>query len=268
MASRRPGGCALSPSQATEKVEEQRYAETEGLTESNGKHLASKQLHEQSETETKIEAEIIDLTGDLTITVFPPEIPAAYAPKTAATLPRRFRVSSRILAQKSKYFAAMLTGRWSEGRKFHANGTVDLEILDTDPDTFSTLMRILHSLPPERSTTETLDQLTKLTVQADYFQCEEILRLPSLPTFPSMRLWFQRKFDTSILSADARWVFLAWMYDDADRFHIATCVDQQQRTRNFDSLGLPIPKAIQSTLGAFPVLDWTLEIHPCSPFHD
>lgn len=44
----------------------------------------------------------------------------------------------------SAYFEKMLTPRWLEGQELDANGSIELNIIDTEPNTFLIILNIIH----------------------------------------------------------------------------------------------------------------------------
>ncbi|PLB44781.1 hypothetical protein P170DRAFT_440023 [Aspergillus steynii IBT 23096] len=188
--------------------------------------------------------EVIDRKGDIVITVIPPAIPPLYILEPTTTNPRCFKVSSKTLTLGSKYFQTMLNPRWSEGNELRETGTLKLWLHDTGPDTFAILLNLLHSRFRHIGTLSTIDQLTTLAVQVDYFQCDTISAALSQRLIQCL----DQSRTTVVTTADARWVLVAWMLADSKLFSKVTRAIQRQIQGEFDSLRLPIPPTVQAAI--------------------
>lgn len=75
----------------------------------------------------------------------------------------------------------MLTPRWREGQELGANGSMEVNIPDTDPDALFIILNIIHCRGARIPRVVNLDTLTELAVLVDYFQCHDALEpYPSL----------------------------------------------------------------------------------------
>lgn len=206
-----------------------------------------KEISEHPTEDGKLEE--IDFNGDIIIKVSPPEVWPFYFSERAHNHPRCFRVSPRALVRGSRFFKASLEGPWLEGQALRTDATATLHLSDIDTSAFLILLNLLHlrfQHVPEAMTT---DQLTALAVQVDYFQCEDILARFQSEGYSPLG---HEPMAMSVQLADARWVFVAWMFGAAKLFRSVTEIIQRQRQGSFDTLGLPIPIAIQSEFKRLP----------------
>ena len=208
-----------------------------------------------------------DPNGDVTLVVSPPPRPQKYNANSTVTpvesntatestvaseptaavndskiLKSRFRVSSKHLVLASAYFGKMLSPQWREGRELSANGTMELEVPDTDPDVFLIILNIIHSRKKRVPRAVSLEKLTELAVQTDYFQFQE-----ALEPYPSVWVKELEKDIPAKYSGElVKWICVSWVFNYDDIFTSVTKIAQLQATDEIDILDMPIPAAIYS----------------------
>ena len=204
-----------------------------------------------------------DPNGDVTLVVSPPAYlpqykqkiipfgsistsPSVTTPSTESTesgpLKSRFRVSSKQLMLASAYFEKMLTPRWREGQELDANGSMELDITDTDPNTFLIILNIIHCRMARVPHVVDFDTLTELAVLADYFQCHE-----ALEPYPSIWLRHLKNSVPSMYCRDlVKWIFISWVFNYDDIFTKVTRIVQLHADHDISLYNLPIPESIYS----------------------
>lgn len=204
-----------------------------------------------------------DPNGDVTLVVSPPAHLPEYkqkislfgatssSPSITTTsndsteskpLKSRFRVSSRHLMLTSAYFGKMLTPRWREGQELDANGSMELDITDTDPNTFLIILNIIHCRMARVPHVVDFDTLTELAVLADYFQCHE-----ALEPYPSIWLRHLKNSVPSMYCRDlVKWIFISWVFNYDDIFTKVTRIVQLHADHDISLYNLPIPESIYS----------------------
>jgi hypothetical protein len=182
----------------------------------------------------------------------PPTEPSATGGNGSKSNPQpaqSFRASSKHLTLASKYFESRLKACWSEGGTLLDKGTVELDIADTNPETLLILLDVIHGRLRRVPKAVDLNCLTELAMLVDYFQCHEVVYLVS-------DLWVGalRKTVPSISITDqlpgsmrdvAKWIFISWVFREADIFNNVTEVAQRSGYCALDTLGLAIPTAVK-----------------------
>jgi hypothetical protein len=112
----------------------------------------------------------------------------------------------------------MLHGKFSEGtaigykRKLAEIESVIISLPDDDGDAMELLCKVLHH---QWSGSPTLEELKPLAVICDKYQCSKALNLWSTS-------WLQNVLDNNCLLSAPTLVALAYMFDNALMFHLAT----------------------------------------------
>lgn len=154
----------------------------------------------------------------------------------------RIRVSSKVLMLASAYFRRMFSTQWREGQELNANGSVELEIPDTDPKAFLIILNIIHLRRRCVPQSVDLDTLTELAVLTDYFQCHDALR----PYPTSWRGWLKGTIPQVLCNDLVKWICISWVFDYDDIFTKVTQTAQRHSTNHIDCLDLPIPESVSS----------------------
>ncbi|EYE90758.1 uncharacterized protein EURHEDRAFT_417062 [Aspergillus ruber CBS 135680] len=138
----------------------------------------------------------------------------------------------------------MLTPRWREGQELDANGSMELDITDTDPNTFLIILNIIHCRMARVPHVVDFDTLTELAVLADYFQCHE-----ALEPYPSIWLRHLKNSVPSMYCRDlVKWIFISWVFNYDDIFTKVTRIVQLHADHDISLYNLPIPESIYSTI--------------------
>lgn len=82
------------------------------------------------------------------------------------------RVSSKHLSLASPYWKAALSEKWLGLRQ--PGEIMLLEVQEFDIDAMATLMNVIHGHGHEVTRTVSIDELVRLTILMDYFQCTEV----------------------------------------------------------------------------------------------
>ncbi|KAE8364047.1 hypothetical protein BDV27DRAFT_129048 [Aspergillus caelatus] len=181
---------------------------------------------------------VIDPDYDIILIVTPkPTASSDPKPEPKAT---RFKASSKHLTLTSKYFKGRLNSPWPEGEELKQKGIVELDIPDTDPEAFEVVLNLMHCRTKLVPREVELPLLTQIAVVVDYFDCHEALGL-----YPES--WVNKLRDSvpGMFCADAiNWIFIAYVFGEADIFSCVTRLAQAQGLGTFDTRQLPIPKKI------------------------
>lgn len=149
----------------------------------------------------------------------------------------KFKVSSKHLILASKYFEGRLKSCWSEGKSLEENGTIELDLPDSNPDVLMYLLDIFHLRTRRVPQSLSLGQLTEIGTLVDYFQCLEAVELYA-------RMWIEKlEFSSDRI---VNWIFVSWAFRDASIFEKATKSARASGTADMDTLYLPIPAKITS----------------------
>lgn len=160
-----------------------------------------------------------------------------------------YRASSKHLTLASKYFESRLKACWSEGGTLLDQGTVELDIPDTNPETVLILLDVIHGRLRRVPKAVDLNCLTELAMLVDYFQCHEVVYLVSDLWVGALRETVPSISTTDQLSGSMRdvtkWIFISWVFREADIFKEVTGVAQRSGYYALDTLGLAIPTAVK-----------------------
>lgn len=132
---------------------------------------------------------------------------------------------------------------------FWTRERLELDIPDTNPETLLILLDVIHGRLRRVPKAVDMNCLTELAMLVDYFQCHEVVYLVS-------DLWVGalRKTVPSISTTDqfsgsmrdvAKWIFISWVFRQADIFKKVTGVAQRSGYYALDTLGLAIPTAVK-----------------------
>jgi hypothetical protein len=154
----------------------------------------------------------------------------------------QMRVSSRHLILASPYFKAALNGPWREAVSVSANCFRYIYADSWDPQAFLVLMLIIHGRNRQVPRLVSLELLAKIAVLVDYYKCDEAVEVFA-------EIWLQKLKGQSQLPAQvsrdlALWLYVSWMFGDADIFTSVTSTALQQSQGPLPTFGLPIPERI------------------------
>jgi hypothetical protein len=154
-----------------------------------------------------------------------------------------YYVSSRHLKLASPWFhRALAKEKWAESERDEKDNLVHIKADDWDGNAFLILMNIFHlknrKVPRELS----LDDLAKIAVLVDYYECAEAVEhftekwkenLKTLVPIPS-----------TYCRTLTLWIWIAWVFELTDELEKATLVAVKHCSEPMRTLGLPIPEKI------------------------
>ena len=157
----------------------------------------------------------------------------------------RFRVSSRHLILASSYFNRMLKGPWKESN-IEPGCDYTISARDWDVDALLILMRIIHGQARKVPRRLSLEQLAKVAVIVDYYQCTEVVEIFA-------ERWLSRvpvpekpmSYRDTILR-----LFVSWVFSESEPFTILTARLLYSSRGPIKNLKLPIPESIIGMLKA------------------
>jgi hypothetical protein len=159
----------------------------------------------------------------------------------------QYRVSSRHLTLASPWFKRAMTKEgWSESSRNEEDGLFHITADDWDAEAFLIMLNIFHVRNKKVPRTISLEQLAKIAVLVDYYECGEVLEV-----FTDMWIQFL-KVRASVPSTYCRdlvlWIWVSWVFDVSDYFMRATAVAIKQSEKTLSTLDLPIPAKVFGTL--------------------
>jgi hypothetical protein len=158
-----------------------------------------------------------------------------------ADLHVQIQVSARHLALGSPVFDRMLHGNWKEGREFKEKGSIVLVVDSWDVDAFLVVLYILHSQLLRLPRKVTIEQLAKIAVIADYYDCQSVrffgsLWVRCLPRKPPASPFHFRNIMLGL--------WISYFFRHALTFSAYSRAAIEQSDCFISSLGLPIPATI------------------------
>ncbi|KAL4821399.1 hypothetical protein BDW67DRAFT_180100 [Aspergillus spinulosporus] len=153
----------------------------------------------------------------------------------------QIQVSARHLALGSPVFDRMLHGNWKEGREFKEKGSIVLVVDSWDVDAFLVVLYILHSQLLKLPRKVTIEQLAKIAVIADYYDCQSVrffgsLWVRCLPRKPPASPFHFRDIMLGL--------WISYFFRHALTFSAYSRAAIEQSDYFISSLGLPIPATI------------------------
>ncbi|PLB54143.1 hypothetical protein P170DRAFT_319011, partial [Aspergillus steynii IBT 23096] len=149
----------------------------------------------------------------------------------------RFQVSAKHMILASPVFKRLLKGPWKEGTELAKQGSVEVVVDSWDSEALLILLNILHcrhrDLPHEMS----VEQLAKIAVITDYYDCHASVEIFTDMWVKSFR---PASSDTPFNEMIMR-LFIAWVFrrrEAWDQVHIDVMKWSQ---RSIHSFGLPFP---------------------------
>ncbi|KAF2117932.1 hypothetical protein BDV96DRAFT_644269 [Lophiotrema nucula] len=158
----------------------------------------------------------------------------------------RFYVSSRHLKLASPWFKRAMRD-YVEGSRDQVDGLYHVSAEGWDEEAFLLLMNIFHLQHRKVPKTLELEMLAKVAVLVDYYECGEAIAFFT-------DIWAKDMKDTiAVPTTYCRdlilWVWVAWVFEIADKFEEATAVvltrGDEQEMRTCD---LPIQSVIRTEL--------------------
>lgn len=155
----------------------------------------------------------------------------------------RYYVSFRHLITASPCFHRMLTkDKWNESERDKKDGLFHLSAEDWDVYAFLLLLNILHLKNRQVPRKVSLDDLAKIAVLVDYYECAEAIELFS-------DMWIQYLIKVVPIPSEycrplVLWIWIAWVFERAHEFKNATLVAIKQCSKPICTLGLPIPDRV------------------------
>ncbi|KAL4936611.1 hypothetical protein BDV06DRAFT_233252 [Aspergillus oleicola] len=86
----------------------------------------------------------------------------------------RIQVSARHLMLGSPVFDKMLSGNWAEGRELKEIGSIELSMDGWDIEALLVVLNTLHARLSEIPRKMTVEQLAKVAIIADYYDCQNV----------------------------------------------------------------------------------------------
>jgi hypothetical protein len=152
----------------------------------------------------------------------------------------RIQVSAKHLSVGSPVFDRMLYGGWKEGKEFKEKGSIELEVDNCDIEALLVVLYILHSRLHQVPHKLNVEQLAKIAVVADYYDCQ------SLAFFSP--IWLGGLKGEQVPAAFSRdlvvWIWVSFYFRWGDTFENATRKCIECCPGPISSFGLPIPKSI------------------------
>ncbi|KAL5051957.1 hypothetical protein BDW71DRAFT_213009 [Aspergillus fruticulosus] len=153
----------------------------------------------------------------------------------------QIQVSARHLALGSPVFDRMLHGNWKEGREFKEKGSIVLVVDSWDVDAFLVVLYILHSQLLKLPRKVSIEQLAKIAVIADYYDCQSVrffgsLWVRCLPRKPPASPYDFRDIMLGL--------WISYFFGNALTFSAYSRAAIEQSAYSISSLGLPIPSTI------------------------
>lgn len=160
--------------------------------------------------------------------------------------PVHMRVSSRHLMLASRVFGAMLDdSKFREGATLHAEGSVEIELPDDDPDAFAIVLDIIHNRTREVPRKVTLHTLTQIAILVNKYEM-----LVAVEVFSDM--WIRRLSKRGLpdnytfwCEEVLSWLFISWVFEKPKIFKPMTKAIVQQAKLTVLPTDLPIPHTLQ-----------------------
>ena len=132
----------------------------------------------------------------------------------------------------SPVFKWLLTGGWKESIACFQKGSVEITAECWDVEVFIILLRAIHAQHSQIPRKLTPEMLAKLTVIADYYECQETVHFLT-------ELWIE-KLDEKIPPIASRdlilWLWIAWFFRLPSQFKSSTSIATGLLEISFTSL--------------------------------
>ncbi|KAL4904972.1 hypothetical protein BDW74DRAFT_153902 [Aspergillus multicolor] len=146
------------------------------------------------------------------------------------------QISARHIALASPVFDRMLYGNFKEAQEFKEKGSVVIDVDSWDVDALLVVLNIMHSRLLEIPRKVTVEKLAKITVIADYYDCDSVRFFSSL-WVPCL----SRKPRTLKPREMTLGLWIAYFFRRSVTFNNYSCAIMEYSESVISSLGLPIP---------------------------
>ncbi|KAI2780609.1 hypothetical protein F4815DRAFT_469637 [Daldinia loculata] len=155
---------------------------------------------------------------------------------TSSTPNVQFLLSSRHLSLASGYFKNILRGPWKEATPTSPDGRLCVDAEDWDENSMLLLMRIIHGHNYKVPKSMTLEEVAKVAVLVDYYQCHEAVMMWSDAWIDKLPNHKGGAFDRDAVL----WILVTQVFRKEKLFKNATLVAVEHCEGKFPTLGLPI----------------------------
>ncbi|KAL4786898.1 hypothetical protein BJX76DRAFT_345929 [Aspergillus varians] len=183
--------------------------------------------------------------AEVLVEVSVPDEPTGQADAGSEPAPVRFKVSARHLILGSPVFRRMLKDGWKETQLLQEQGTLEIPAYDFDSEAFLAFLHIIHCQPTSLPQRIRFEQVARLAVIADYYECRSLVGYYVTPVID--RLTNQPKQYSRNLIL---WIWVSYFFQRSEVFHKCTKVAMEEAPTRISSLNLPIPGEIINALNA------------------
>ncbi|KAI1655228.1 hypothetical protein F4813DRAFT_368132 [Daldinia decipiens] len=161
---------------------------------------------------------------------------------TSSTSKVEFLLSSRHLSLASGYFKRLLRDPWKEVTPTSPDGRLCVDAEDWDENSMLLLMRIIHGHNYKVPKSMTLEELAKIAVLIDYYQCHEAVMAWSDVWMDHLgHNYREDRFGGSVLRRDMiLWILVTQVFRREEWFKGATLAAVYCCEGKFPTLDLPI----------------------------
>lgn len=161
----------------------------------------------------------------------------------------RFHVSSRHLSLASSYFHRTLSDKWDHHER-DANGRAIIYEVGWSHPAFARLMYIIHGKARAVSRMLSLEDLAETAHMVDYYDCAEAVEAYSVAWLSYVRSRY--KMPRSYGKDLVLWLWISWIFCEPDIFKRITLIAMSECRSEIQTMGLPIPEILISTLSFLP----------------
>ncbi|KAI0850610.1 hypothetical protein F5Y00DRAFT_34070 [Daldinia vernicosa] len=163
-----------------------------------------------------------------------PDQPTSSKPKV------QFLLSSKHLSLSSGYFKNLLRGPWKEATPTSPDGRLCVDAEDWDENSLLLLMRIIHGHNFKVPKSMTLEEIAKVAVLVDYYQCHEAVMVWSDVWIDKIPNPIPNPDENAFNRDTILWILVAQVFRKEQSFRNATLAAIQYCKGRFPTLGLPI----------------------------
>lgn len=160
------------------------------------------------------------------------------APTTKADV--KFRVSSKHLMLASKYFYSLFNGLWKENNT-NSDSNYSLYTDDWDGEALLIMLNIIHGRNRKVPRTLSLEQVARIAVIIDYYQCHEVAEAFSDGWIAEIGLYMP------LIECGRETVLrfmVSWVFTQKNVFSDLSVHMQRLLRGPLDPLNLPIPEVV------------------------
>ncbi|KAI9371074.1 hypothetical protein BJX61DRAFT_544043 [Aspergillus egyptiacus] len=147
----------------------------------------------------------------------------------------RIRASAKHLSHASPVFKALL-----KDKIVNPAGPIELTVHDWDVKCFLLFLRILHGQSHKIPQWVTVEQLAKVTVMADHYDCEKVVRSTASRYIEFLEYTMPITYSRETIL----WIWLGFFFRLSRVFESCTSIAMEDAPGLISSLGLPIPDKI------------------------